>query len=73
MRPYVETFKTFMTSIEIIFQLAADCRHHTIQHTDISTGVSEKNANQILERTRRKSAFLKIMKKTGSQVIGFKS
>ena len=57
MRPNVETFKTFMTSVEIIFLLAADCRHHTIQHTDISTGVSEKNANQILERTRQKSAF----------------
>ena len=28
MRPYVETFKTFMTSVEIIFLLAADCRLH---------------------------------------------
>ena len=28
MRPYVETFKTFMTSVEIIFLLAADCRVH---------------------------------------------
>ena len=69
MRPYVETFKTFLTSVQIIFRLQTSQDTITpqlnIQTVALHWWIREKCQSNYRAKPKKKSSYVKIVKESG--------